>query len=294
MKNFFQIISLFIIFFIINFKTFALSQEPDSTVSVKPESAKTLNLSNWKKDSENHFWHFKTQSKNQIPSQQKQNGFLRQSNDTSWLVIIIILGIMLIIIGRAIDPEDIPVLFMLLNNSLSRPKKKRDVGDELSLSSLLLTVNFILIFSAMLYFASEVFHFHVILGFAWYGIIVAFIAMGLLLRYLALKFIAAVFRFKLQFDFFIFQEMQYNRLLGIILIPVLLIAISYSGPSTLRVIVILFLGITLLLLAIRYFQGFMIGKEYIRYNTFHFLLYICTLEIAPLLIILKAIGNRVI
>lgn len=294
MKWLIRIISACIIFFILNARSTASVPPTDSMVCINPESAYILAIAQWKNDSANHFWHFKNQPEKILSAQEKATGLQRPSHNTSWLALVVVLGVLLIIICRAVDPEDVPGLFLLLGNSLSRPEKIRDAGDKLSLSSLLLTVNFILMFSAMFYYASEVFRFHVTFGLAWFVIIVGFSTAGISLRYLVLKFIASVFSFRAQFDFFVYQELQYNRLLGIILIPMVLIAISYSGEVTLRPIVFTALGITLLLLFIRYFQGFMIGKEYIRYNTFHFLLYICTLEIAPLLIILKAIGNRVI
>jgi hypothetical protein len=105
---------------------------------------------------------------------------------------------------------------------------------------------------------------------------------------MVLRIAGNLFPFKKEIGFYQFNEVQINRLAGIGVLPFLFI-ISFS-PEFLSVIA---LKVSLLLLSgllvFRYLRGFVIGRDFFTNNKFHFLIYICALEIAPLVIIIKLI-----
>lgn len=83
-----------------------------------------------------------------------------------------------------------------------------------------------------------------------------------------------------------FTIMIFNIILGLFLVPVVLI-VAYARPSLTGTIIwaaIGLLGLVYLFLALR---GLFIGNRFIADNKFHFLLYLCAVELAPLLVIYK-------
>ena len=79
----------------------------------------------------------------------------------------------------------------------------------------------------------------------------------------------------------------FNYIIGIILFPVVVIAFYWNNVAFLIAGLII---ITLLILY-RIVRGFLAGLENKNYNLFYLFLYLCTLEILPLLLIYRAISK---
>jgi hypothetical protein len=79
----------------------------------------------------------------------------------------------------------------------------------------------------------------------------------------------------------------FNYMIGIVLLPVVVIAFYWNNPA------FLIFGIIIASLAILYriLRGFLTGQDNKSYNLFYLFLYLCTLEILPLLLIYKAISK---
>ncbi len=83
-----------------------------------------------------------------------------------------------------------------------------------------------------------------------------------------------------------FTIVIFNIILGLFLVPVVLI-IAYAPPTMTGFVIwvaIALLGLVYLFLALR---GLFIGNRFMAGNKFHFLLYLCAVEFAPLLVIYK-------
>ena len=79
----------------------------------------------------------------------------------------------------------------------------------------------------------------------------------------------------------------FNYIIGIILFPIVVIAFYWNNSAFLIAGVI----IIILLILYRIVRGFLAGLENKDYNLFYLFLYLCTLEILPLLLIYKAISK---
>ncbi len=112
-----------------------------------------------------------------------------------------------------------------------------------------------------------------------------------LLKHLSLGTIASAFPVEKEASLYGFVTILVNILLGLALLPInLLIAF---GPESL-VIMTLWTGIALVVLLyfFRQLKGLFISGRLVRSYLFHFFLYLCSAEIAPLLIVGKlALGN---
>jgi len=79
----------------------------------------------------------------------------------------------------------------------------------------------------------------------------------------------------------------FNYIIGVVMFPVVLIAFYWNNNAFL----IAGLVIISLLLLYRLARGFLTGQDNKRYNLFYLFLYLCTLEILPLLLIYKVISK---
>jgi len=81
--------------------------------------------------------------------------------------------------------------------------------------------------------------------------------------------------------------MIFNYLIGVILFPIVIIALYWDNTISLITGII----ITSLLLLYQLLRGIMTGISNKSYNLFYLFLYLCTLEILPLLLIYKVISK---
>jgi hypothetical protein len=117
--------------------------------------------------------------------------------------------------------------------------------------------------------------------------------MGVLVfKYLLMWFTAVVFPFRDEMNFYNFNFFLNIKILGTLLLPINFI-IAYAPAELTQWGVWTALG----LLAIAYLglaiKGLAIAKNYLAFYKFHFIVYICSLEIAPVLIFVKLVANNV-
>jgi hypothetical protein len=107
-------------------------------------------------------------------------------------------------------------------------------------------------------------------------------------KFVILKFIGWVFNLSKATDTYIFIVFLVNKMLGLLLLPFLVLIAFYSGQPQ-QVFVTLSLILVLSLFAYRFFFSFGPIRAEIKVNPFHFFLYLCAFEIAPLLLIYKVL-----
>jgi hypothetical protein len=111
-----------------------------------------------------------------------------------------------------------------------------------------------------------------------------------LLRHFLLKIIAAIFPFYRELNQYQFTISVFHQALGLILVP-LVIFMAFSPQKIQLTAFILSLSVIALTYIYRSVRGLAIAGKYIAYHKFHFLLYLCAVEIAPVLLLIKlAVG----
>ncbi|MEZ5014795.1 MAG: DUF4271 domain-containing protein [Chitinophagales bacterium] len=124
------------------------------------------------------------------------------------------------------------------------------------------------------------------LGLLFLSICILYFGKGITYRLLA-----AVYGSGAAFSFFRFNALVIYQLAGLILFPVVVLAAFAPQPvqtwSVYTLIVILCIA-----LIIRLIKGFSVLQMLERFHILYFLLYICALEIAPLLILITLFGSR--
>lgn len=111
-------------------------------------------------------------------------------------------------------------------------------------------------------------------------------------KFLVIKTIGWILRFTKASDAYIFVVFMVNKMTGIFLLPVLLL-MAFPSESLLPVVVTLSLIMLVVLLAYRFLISYRVVRNEIKVNPFHFFIYLCAFEIAPLLLIYKVLLNIV-
>ncbi|MBP7821673.1 MAG: DUF4271 domain-containing protein [Saprospiraceae bacterium] len=120
---------------------------------------------------------------------------------------------------------------------------------------------------------------------AYIFILVTLIAL-FLLKQLVLAIISAVYPVEKEISLYQFMLNIFNVALGLLLIPIVILQafaqadIAFWASALGVAIFIIMYGYTFL-------RGFLIAARYLQSQILHFLLYLCTVEIVPLLVILK-------
>ncbi len=107
-----------------------------------------------------------------------------------------------------------------------------------------------------------------------------------LLKHLILIYLGSVFPIKQEISNYNFTIVVFSIFIGLGLV-LLNLAIAYVPKEMTKWLIytgFIFIGLTYLL---RYLRGIFIADKYLQFHKFHFLLYICTVEIAPVLFLYR-------
>lgn len=111
-----------------------------------------------------------------------------------------------------------------------------------------------------------------------------------LLKHLVLKVISYVFNIEKELRLYAFTITIFSSILGLLLLPLNVCTVYLPEGLThfmLGLSALVVIGVYIF----RSLRGIFIGSRYLSSNLFHFLLYICAVEIAPFLILFRWITN---
>ncbi|MBC7867396.1 MAG: DUF4271 domain-containing protein [Gloeobacteraceae cyanobacterium ES-bin-316] len=109
-----------------------------------------------------------------------------------------------------------------------------------------------------------------------------------LVKFMVLKTMGWVLRINRATDVYLFIVFMVNKMTGIFLLPILLM-MAFPYTPIVPAVIALSLFVLALLLGYRFFVSYRLVRNEIKLNLFHFFLYLCAFEIAPLLLIYKAL-----
>jgi len=181
-------------------------------------------------------------------------------------------------------------LFLLFRQTSLRQKQTRDQLLQDNLASLL--TNFLFIISAGLYITLLIRYKNwTDISFWWLSLVSAGVLLLIyLIKYLFLLFTGWIFDTKEATGSYVFVVFLVNKVLGVLLVPFLLI-LSFAGPELVQVAITVSVGMVILLFAYRYWVSFIAIRNKLKVNALHFLLYLCAVELLPLVLIYKVLIN---
>ncbi len=108
------------------------------------------------------------------------------------------------------------------------------------------------------------------------------------LKHFVLYFIGRVFPVAKEMEQYSFTVMVFSILLGIFLVPVTAILMNSEGAMA-SFVIYMTVGILVVVLLFRVLRSLFLASKYISFHKFHFFMYLCTVEITPVLILLKIV-----
>ncbi len=209
-----------------------------------------------------------------------------------WFTIIILILLVAVTLLKVFYSKIFFQIFKAFVNNNTANQIVRDENLLVQRASILLSVIGYVVLALFAYKVSQHFNYqnqYMGKGFAKFLFIAIFIGMTYSIKMISLKMFGVLFNYEKPVASYIFNLFLINNVLGIVILP-LLILLTYSNPQYSNYILYFSVGIILLFLMYRLLKGILIWTSINRYNLFYLFLYICALEIAPLLIIFKIIS----
>jgi len=180
--------------------------------------------------------------------------------------------------------ENLTTLFFRVT---MRHQQIREQLLQAPLPSLLLNILFVISCGLYLSLLAGYYNF-TLFGNFWLTLLYAigFVSGIYLGKYLLLVIAGWVFNIRSATGTYIFIVFLVNKMIGIFLLP-MVILLSFPNQYLLPVLIPLSYVVMILLLVYRFLNSFRPIRSEIKLNRFHFFLYLCAFEIAPILLIYK-------
>lgn len=208
-----------------------------------------------------------------------------------WVFAILVLQVVVVTIIRVFFGKNLNDQFRAATSLNLIEQLKRDQETSLPMSSVLLNYNAVVSVALFCYLVVAQSNAPItISGFSLFLVLIVTTLVLTSAKYFLMEFISWVFPFQEELQLYSFNLFLGYKLLGLGLLPVN-IFLAYAPYQFSRQ---LFLGVSLLLFLVFVIQlvarGWMIGGRYWWNNKFHFIVYICTLEILPVAVLVKVAG----
>lgn len=171
--------------------------------------------------------------------------------------------------------------------------KQRQIRDQLMQTPLpSLVFNIFFIATGGLYTAFLLFHYFEYRPVENFWLLYLYCAAALsaiyLIKFIGLKIMGWMFNIRQAADSYIFIVFIINKVIGIFLLPFLVLLAFTEDPIYSVALVLSWAGLACLLLY-RFILGLTAVRNEVRFNLFHFILYIAAVEVAPLFLIYRVL-----
>ncbi len=193
---------------------------------------------------------------------------------------------------RLLFPKYFHNTFRLFFQTSFRQKQTRDQLLQQSMGSLLLNLLFFLSGAVYITLIADFYGWSL---FPFWKLLLYSLAllMGLYIgKFLFLSFAGWAFNAKEGAETYIFIVFLINKIIGVMLIPFILV-IAFADPSLVEAAVTASVILLIMLFVYRYIVSLKSFRSDLHINPFHFFLYLCGVEIVPLLVIGKAVFNYI-
>jgi len=221
------------------------------------------------------------------PSKTKKRKKVVQSNADSfifWLItVMLVLMTVLITLYNAIIEKS----YRSFVNENFLKMVHRDQGRIVSFPYMIFYVLFFINLAVFLFLVARNFQVGINESpFISYLICLGAIICAFVLKHLLLMLLGSVFPINKEIRQYSFTIVVFSIILGLALVPFNLF-IAFTDPDLARVLIYGALAVIVGVYAYRTIRAIFISSNYISLHTFHFFMYLCTAEIAPVVLIVK-------
>ncbi|MFP2995708.1 DUF4271 domain-containing protein [Spongiivirga sp. MCCC 1A20706] len=212
---------------------------------------------------------------------------LRHIETNDWLTILLVIALILVVVAKALFESRFAYFTSLFANNKYISIYGKEKSLVLNWFNLLLFSAQVISLAIFVYLSFNALSNSAVVTDYLFIKIISYLVVIIAFKYFLEKTIAAIFEVDTLFEAYNFQKISYRNLICLYLIPinVLLIYFSFSNNTLLYVVISLFIlvNVAVQLIIFRKYQKLIID------NLFYFILYLCALEIAPYLVVLKVI-----
>lgn len=192
-------------------------------------------------------------------------------------------------IAKASWPRYFTNMFRVFFNSSLRQSQLTDQLVQDQLPSMLYNLFFIIVSGVFVYLLTKYFRpSDGTIDWEYLAICVAGFAIIYFVKFITLKLTGWLTGYKQEADLYTFIIFLINKIIAICLLPVIII-MSFADKSIVQVLIWVSFIIVGALLLMRFFRSYGLLQYRLKIGRFHFLLYIFSLEILPLLLLYKGV-----
>ncbi len=183
------------------------------------------------------------------------------------------------------------VYHAFLNDNMLRQIHRTNKG-MVSISYFLLYLLFFVNLGLFIFLSAGQFGLVFSRHFTFLLLLISGIGLVFIAKHLLLFLVGKIFPIEKEIKLYNFTIMVFGIILGLLLLPSNLL-ITYAPPEIARIGVYVAVGAILAIYLFRSLRGLAIGSRYLMLHKFHFLLYLCAVEILPVIVLLKIILLRI-
>lgn len=218
----------------------------------------------------------------------------RKSKNDAWIFFILVLLLIVLTTLKLAFHNDFDNLFRVFVNSNIASQIGRTSKDDITLSSLLMSMISITTISLFIRFVLLHLYPHSVLQNNFSIVILIFLfTFFSVAKYILLKYIGNIFEITSTVDEYIFNLSAITRTIGISMIPILFMLYASSEKYFIVIIIIssiiLFSGLVMVVI-----RGLSTSYKLMYSSMYHFLIYICVGEILPIFLVIKLLTKTVI
>jgi len=219
---------------------------------------------------------------------------LRPLSPEKWLFYFILLLAGIVVFVKSVFTRYFNELwrsFFNLNNAMLM-MRQQDIA--FSVPGLLLSINFYIAIAIYIFLKIHQQKIHLpINDVALIGVLVLFIMGFIMFRFFIYRASMLMFNKKSELESISFIDLMQLEFAGIIMVPTILV-LAFSSSAVVEYLWAASYLLIIIILGYRLILGWRIGGRLIFQNWFHFILYICSVEIAPILIIIKSVQYAIL
>lgn len=223
------------------------------------------------------------------PSNNKRSIVNVSSTSNTFIFWLVLFTLLLLAIVVNVQRNAISKVVKSITNENVLKLSKREENGGLTGHYIMLYVVFFINLACFIYLIAK--HYSGYDGFSNWLLVFIAVAAVYLIRHISMMFIGQIFDISKDSSLYSFTIMTFNIFLGLVLIPINLV-VAFSPSEIGRAALYVGIGLILILLLIRLVRGLLIGVRFIGEHLFQFFLYLCTFEIAPILILLRILGDQ--
>ena len=210
---------------------------------------------------------------------------IHQNND--WITLVFIIIFIVLTFAKVIFKNRLShVNTLFLSKKYLSIYFNKEKSNFLSLFQILLSIVQLLALALLFYLVNMYFQFQPeLFNFKGYTLIFFYVSLYFSLYFFMGLLLAFLFNFKKVHNKIVYDKMNYFNNLIMWLLPFLVISVYVNQFQKISLEITFFVFVLLLIL--RYSLIVLNNKKFIYKNLFYFILYLCSLEIAPLIIVLK-------